>query len=349
MIVKICYKYMLEKYVINAVEGMKIKVKIKAVIRNFKETLLDMICGIKEIRSNPIYGLGMLSSAMAIGISCIGAIVAYIIFCVQGGYQHQIEIIKNKDIDGAVTNGNVSIFYDGGMSIVLMLLIVIALLFAIIYFFMQETKKKKIIVLIDLIVAEWIVAFLVNDNISSRFLNLVGNDRGEYIVGAVLILCVAVIVLFWYIMMHSESKRMFRCLYKVAIATYIIIPILLYLLENIITSVIYIVSIVLIGALLFFVFTAILGSESSGNSGNAKSSSKSKSEESEKAPQPKVIEFSGNHKFYRGKGGYGISTPTDDCIYQDGELAQHSYVCTVDEYEKGKVIIMLNKKRVTGI
>ena len=70
---------MLEKYVINVVWGMKIKVKIKAVIRNFKETLLDMICGIKEIRNNPIYGLGMLSSAMAIGVSCIGAIVAYTI------------------------------------------------------------------------------------------------------------------------------------------------------------------------------------------------------------------------------------------------------------------------------
>lgn len=328
---------------------MKIKVKMQAIIKEFKETLLDMICGIKEIKSNPIYGLGMLSSAMTIGISCIGAIVAYIIFCVQGGYQQQIEIIKNKDIDGAVTNGNVSIFYDGGMSIVLMLLIVIALLLAIIYFFMQETKKKKTVVVIDLVCAGLLAVFLLNESFFSRLLDKFGKNNGNYIIGAFFVLGALIVILFWYVMMHSESKRMFRCLYKVAIATYIIIPILLYLLENIITSVIYIVSIVLIGALLFFVFTALLGSESSGNSGNAKSSNKSKSEEIERTPQPKVIEFSGNHKFYRGKGGYGISTPTDDCIYQDGELAKHSYVCTVDEYEKGKVIIMLNKKRVTGI
>ena len=64
--------------------------------------------------------------------------------------------------------------------------------------------------------------------------------------------------------------------------------------------------------------------------------------------QPKVKEFSGAVIFYRGKGGYDIFVPIDDCIYFSGNMEKKG-VCTVEEFEKGKIVIKLNGKQETNI
>ena len=318
---------------------MKIKGRLKVISNRLIETVSIVCGGIANIKNNTIYGLGMLSSALAVGISSICAIVAYIRFIMQGGYEKQIEYVKNGNIDGAASNGTVYMLFDGGMVVLLTILIMTAFLCLLICFFKCTQGGKKIIIIADLpLFALIILAFFV--------LHVVGSENFEYMLWIILVICAVIIISFCYVMLHSQCSEMFQCIYRMAITVYLIIPIGLYIVENIIAIFVYIITIVIIGALICFLFMALIGGENSDKVGKV---SGSKSEKNEKSPQPKVIEFSGNHVFYRGKGGYGVLTPTNDCIYHDGALAQHSYVCTVEAYEKGKVIIMLNGKRVTGI
>lgn len=328
---------------------MRIKGRLKVISNRLIETVSIVFSGIANIKNNTLYGLGMLSSALAVVISSIGAIVAYIRFIMQGGYEKQIEYVKNGNIDGATSDGTAYMLFNGGMVALLTILLVISFICLLICFFKSTLGVKKIIIIADLLMTVLIVLFffvLHVNTIGTKFIDQVGSENFEYMLWITLAICALIIISFCYVMLHSQCREMFQCIYRMAITVYLFIPIGLYIVENIITTFVYIITIVIIGALICFLFTALIGGENSDNVGKVSSS---KSEEIEKSPQPKVIEFSGNHVFYRGKGGYGVSTPTSDCIYQDGALAQHSYVCTVEAYEKGKVIIMLNGKRVTGI
>ena len=51
----------------------------------------------------------------------------------------------------------------------------------------------------------------------------------------------------------------------------------------------------------------------------------------------------------RDKGGYGIMTPQTDCIYYKNNVGNKTFICTVKEFETGKVAIIYKGKRLTNI
>lgn len=154
-----------------------------------------------------------------------------------------------------------------------------------------------------------------------------------------------IIIVFSIIMLRSICSFLFRYVCTASLMIYCVIPLLLYFLENILAAVVLIFLIVLFGIVMVFCTLSIFSS----NTNNESNSASKKSEISKKDAQPRVIEFSGDVRFSRGKGGYGIMTPADDCIYYTGNMVEHRVAFTVKDYEQGKVIIKLNGKQITNI
>ena len=78
-------------------------------------------------------------------------------------------------------------------------------------------------------------------------------------------------------------------------------------------------------------------------SGRKKSSSGTKSGSTQK--QVKTIRFDDGIRFYIEKGN-GIGSPMTMCIFADNGIINNRFVCTVDDYKKGKVVILVNQKPV---
>ena len=85
----------------------------------------------------------------------------------------------------------------------------------------------------------------------------------------------------------------------------------------------------------------------------AKAKKPTKAKAKEKAQPKKEFqqkkEFNLNSAFWRDEGGNGIMIPTGDCIYVINGWGEKTYVCTVHDYEKGKVAIINKKVRVMNI
>ena len=331
---------------------MKKRVKITM------EMAADVIYAIAKLKENPMYGLGLLITTLALGISCIGFIIAYITFIVQGGYEIQIDIIRAKDINGAFSDGTIGMLYHGVVGIATPILLLVALIYMLLYFFIKETVIKKVLIIFDIVLSGLIVAFpaliefskkVWGDEVVSNFLQESIPIYMDSVYIIVICISIIVIVSFSIIMLKSICCLMFRYIITVAIIIYGIFPIVLYLLENIIAIIISIILLISFIVVLIIFVSSIANSESSDNINSRSNSFSEKQKVDKKEIQPKVMNFNGDVKFYRGKGGHGIMTPTDDCIYYTGNLVEHRFACTVEEFEKGKFVIRLNGKQVTNI
>lgn len=127
------------------------------------------------------------------------------------------------------------------------------------------------------------------------------------------------------------------------------IPLLLWIIENAIPLLIVIalvIGVILIGR--------IIGKDDSNSSTNT-SFSKNKSSNSKNKTEPKKEKYQKSRKFdlnttfWRDKGGYGVDTPTADCIYYKDNMGVKRSACTVKEFESGDVAIYNKGKRITTI
>lgn len=148
---------------------------------------------------------------------------------------------------------------------------------------------------------------------------------------------------------RGENKPIIKKMLVICIISYVILPAILLLIANIfgIFAILFFIG---IGAAMFFGGTSDdTNKEVISSMETKKYQETSHSVINQRNPNATVKEFSGNCTFYRGKGSMGIMTPQGDSIYMDGNLVTHSFVCTVKDFEEGKVEIYLNGRRVTGI
>ena len=336
---------------------------------------------IKSFKDNPIENLGVLLPTLSVLTAIIGFIVAYILFIVQGGYATQVNVIKAdgmRVISNAFTSGTTSIIYGNIVGTIIKLLFILEFVLMLGFFFIKVHIVKRVIMIVDLALTSLLsVAVVIFNGIYTgqikltegqeiKFTNVFNklhsqSDKTFFIV--LTVICVLIIVSFLVLVLTSESKWMlgYNCL--AGIISFAIIPLILLLLENIIPLLAEIVVLAILGMIFWFILAGI-GSPATSNSGSSRGSTSSgsrsgilgstslkmeKKEEKPKEKDVKVKNFSGNVRFYRGEGGCGFIVPQVDSIYFDGNLQEHKFVCTVKEYEKGEVIIMLNNKRVTNL
>lgn len=129
-------------------------------------------------------------------------------------------------------------------------------------------------------------------------------------------------------------------------------PFLLLLIMNILPIV---VGIIVIGFIFLIckLFFSASGTASPSSSEERTSESPSSSPVKEKPKErknmnQKVKEYPYSTTFWRDKGGLGILTPQADCIYM-GDKSTKTYVCTVQQFEKGEVAILHNGVRLINI
>lgn len=148
---------------------------------------------------------------------------------------------------------------------------------------------------------------------------------------------------------RGEERPVMKNTLKMAGVSYVILPLFLLLVENIVGI---FVAVFFLGIGAFMLFSNITASSEPGERQQKYRSAdrnRNSEQKKEKKSDAKIIRFSGNCKFYRDKGGLGLIQAQADAIYMDGNLIKHSYVCTVDEFQTGKVEIYLNGERVTCI
>ena len=350
--------------------------KMKEFVRkNAKETTTS----IKFFSEQPLNSLGQLIPVGMVALSMVGFIVAIIKFVIGGGYSNQIMALK-WDFFGGIsegfTSGTASILTSGIVSTIVSILLLAELLILIVSYYRTESKTKKIIASICLgigLVLFGVAGFILavafgiinlSEQMEMKIIEMLTVFNGMYtstIVNGLkiaAIIGVVALIVFIILMLVSEHKWMIKNSAIAFLLSYIILPLTLLLVENIIPMIGVVVVLVVLGVVAILGGEVLLseGGESSGSSRSSSSgrnistsSSNSRPESKPKENNQKKLEYNLNTTFWRDKGGSGIITPQADCIYVKDVSGYKAYVCTVEDFEKGNVAIINKRVRVTSI
>ncbi len=341
--------------------------KIKEFFINRKNETADSVMNFKQ---HPLSSIEQLIPVIIVLISSIAFVVSLIEFTINSGYTSQIEIIKSGLGDGfmdSFTIGTVKSLWNGIASHIILSLLAVEFIVLFISYISSENKGKKIsfitlsisgIIITVLSGLFWLVC-LEKINFSEELknkiyekLNTIGTQKImhmlttaeiTFIIGIILVLIAVALVIISkhaWVLGHSAVAL---------VISYVVFPLLLWIIENaipLLIAIALIIGVVLVGKII-----AKSDSNSSTNtsfSKNKSSNSKNKTEpKKEKYQKPKKIDL--NTTFWRDKGGYGIDTPTADCIYYKDNMGVKRFACTVKEFESGDVAIYNKGKRITTI
>ena len=213
--------------------------------------------------------------------SVIGAIVAFIIFIVQGNYGNQWKIVKEVGIfagfDQASTTGTAGMMYEV-IGLITGLFLLVQIILFIILFFRDISKAKKVCMVLNLLlifadILIMLIFQLINNrtimvsqgmekNIKSFMGSLSGGNVREGAEMFVMILFIAAITFFLLLILQlgfeigSERIKEFG---KNVAFVYIIVPLVLLFLENVIPMAALALILVII-YILFYVFTHMFSS-----------------------------------------------------------------------------------------
>lgn len=326
-----------------------------------KKAIKKVVIAVQTLRENPLDSLGLLFPAASLFIAIIGFVIAYVSFLVNGGYTEQISIIKQEDFVEAFTTGTVYIMYENVIKNSILFLVAGAVIVMITAYFRRENKMKKVLLTVDLAVCAMaggiLAVFIAVDTgkikLSETHETAIREavERGElqalksFLFGIAVVVLVSVIFVLIALLVSQVRWMLF---YNVGscLISFAGLPILLLVLENIIPLALEIVVIFVAGIIVKILLSLVRSDD--GNS-SAMGEKRKPAEKHNDKRNVKIKKYEGNLKFYRGKGGYGIMTPQADCIYFDGNLHSREYVCTVSDYENGKVEIWLNGRKVENV
>ena len=236
-------------------------------LSDFKD---DTIEAIENILDEPIQSLAYIIPAVVSLAAIIGFFVAYIPFVVNGGYPEQMEILEGKKFEtifDLLTWGNIGVVLKGFLPIFEGILLIIDLLLVIISFFLEEDILKKILLTINLIVMGIVAEYftfaalidtgVISPNIEKNTAIFLGK-----LVGPMMIIGIISVITFFIQMLSSDCKEQFVYMLVAIGMSYLIIPLLLLALQNIIVLCIVAVVVLIIG-----IITLVLTMSSSGGGG----------------------------------------------------------------------------------
>lgn len=342
----------------------------------FRKNVEATTASTEFFNEQPLNSLGQIIPVGMVVASIVGFIVAIIKFIIAGGFSNQITSLKGdffRGISEGLTDGTASVLTSGIVSTIISILLFAELLVLIISYYKTENKAKKIVASICLGigtvlfgVAGFILAVVfgvinLSEQMEIKIVEMLtvfdGMQTSTIVNGLKItaIIGVVALIVFVILMLVSEYKWMIINTAIALLLSYVILPLVLLLVENIIPMIAGVVAIVVIGGAIFLggkIFLSGSG-ESSGSSsvgrsvGTSSSTSRTESKPKEKYQQKKVYDL--NTTFWRDKGGNGFFVPEADCIYMKDASGRKTYVCTVHDFEKGNVAIINKRVRVTNV
>lgn len=342
----------------------------------FRKKVEATTASIKFFNEHTLNSLGQIIPVGMVVASIVGFIVAIIKFIIAGGFSNQITSLKGdffRGISEGLTYGTASVLTSGIVSTIISILLFAELLVLIISYYKTENKAKKIVASICLGigtvlfgVAGFILAVVfgvinLSEQMEIKIVEMLtvfdGMQTSTIVNGLKItaIIGVVALIVFVILMLVSEYKWMIINTAIALLLSYVILPLVLLLVENIIPMIVGVVAIVVIGGAIFLGDKILLSGsgESSGSSsvggsvGISSSTSRTESKPKEKYQRKKVYNL--NTRFWRDKGENGFFVPEADCIYVKDASGRKTYVCTVDDFEKGNVAIINKRVRVTHV
>lgn len=287
-----------------------------------KEKIQKTICSIKNIPYHPVESLGCLLPIVMYLVTTLTAIVGYVMFIMADEYSKQISIIKEFGFEKAFTSGTSNMLLSGGVPIAICILAFMQFVIALISYFTTVEKIKRIFMIIDLVILIVCLSIFCND---------VGTEEGMFYV---VVVVVAIIIIF-FLAEKSASMRLFMDIIKNLLFHFIIMPILMLLLENILPLIVGALTLALFLLIFWFILSAL---GEGGQSGAAVDTNKSmnvkNSKKKEKDTGGKCIEITdyrraGGIDLYKRHGTFG------DYIELDNHFVTRS-LCSIAEMKSGK-------------
>ena len=279
-----------------------------------KKNLLEIKELLKKFKENKISSIATLSSSLILPISLIWGIISIILFYVRNGFHFKF------------SSSIFSIYYNDVIKYLLIFFGVLSLIMILILYFKKSSKKSKIIFFTS------IIGFLIS--ISLMILFSVKENKNLTLIFAFIFLAFCFIP---FIVIYKADISQVKTLGINNLIYYIILPLLLLIVSNVLPLVLAILVFSIINGISF-----ASSGDTGVNSSTLKTDVKKQKKEQITAPSSnkKIIEVPNGMKLYREKG-FGVP----DYIVQDNGLASHK-ICTQEEFDKEKVIIVQNKNEI---
>ena len=351
-------------------------------MRILKDNPLTRLIGaIKGFAEDPLSSLGTILPAAIMITGIVSGILAYIGFITDGEYQSQLDVIRAdgffQALNSNFTNGTAGDVTSGWAGILLTVLVAAQLILFAVILWKRGGLPGRIVIVLDLIAAVvWGVFFftvmgirfgenvpVINRQFAIDTLNGLyekGHDinamaRIYLIAGMVIVLILALCAF-----LVKDARRAFLDLVIAVIFTWLLIPIVLLILENIFSlgSAAVLFLIVLIAGKFFLSFLSGEGGESGGGSSGgshahkapkADAPSKAPEKKESSGPAQKRFDIGFETKIWRDKGGLGIATASADSVYFKNNIDAPQWICTVQQFEQGDVAVYMNNRRITDV
>lgn len=219
-----------------------------------KNEILENIKNVKAIKNEPIYGICSILSLTMVSTSFIAFIIAYVSFINNGGYN-----MKNTEV--TFTVGNVENFiYSNIVLMIITLCLIIGSILTIILFFKNSKKSMRVLMIISLslivfsFILEFLFYYITNNNVylPISILKLIYKNAKTI---ALMIFCTRFIPLIGiFFLIKSNSKcKIVKHIIIAGIISMGILPLVLLILENIISIFMVILGIVIFGGFIYIV------------------------------------------------------------------------------------------------
>lgn len=326
---------------------------------------------IRLFNEQPLNSLGQIIPVGMVVASMVGFIIAIIKFIIASGFSNQITALKGDffvGISEGFTSGTASVLTSGIVSTIISILLFIELFVLIISYYKTESKAKKIVASICLgigTVLFGVVGFVLavgfgvinlSEQMEMKIVKMLtvfdGMQASTLVNGLKItaIIGVVALIVFFILMLVSEHKWMKKNTAIALLLSYIILPLVLLLVENIIPMIVGVIAIVVVGGVMFLggnIFLSgngeSLGSSSTG--GSVISSSKgTHSENKPKEKYQKPIKLDLNTTFWVDTDIIGCK-----CVCYKNNIGAPDQACSVYDFEKGNVAIFNRGKRIMSV
>lgn len=292
--------------------------------------IIHRITDFKEkFQKEPLNAIGIAVPAAMVFFSVIGAIVGLFRFISADGYAAQLALMKTDifdfdSISESFTKGTVSILYGGFFGSMAISLAILQLLLILYRYFRTVTKVKKALMIIALAAAGIMMAgkefvrliyigqidfFSLPEAVQYVVPRLV---EGEYAQVSGLLFCAAALVIlisFVKLVCSSEGRDAFYAGCRAGLWSFVILPLILLLAENVVPLTVGIGKFLLLGVVVIIVVILgwILLGEAEGSSGTSTASAGSSRDAGKQL----------NVKAYRPANKETHSETKDNCRYVD--------------------------------
>lgn len=342
------------------------------VVDDIKDIAHETKKSLRTFRNAPLENLAYLIPVATMLLSLTAFIVTFIVFIYTDGYSAQIAYMRGSsdydDFTKLFTAGTILMFIIATFPISAIALFVVQPILALTLYWRIQSKAKRIAAVIFLGITYLILISItciiaieplygsINTEAYDKLVNAVNNflPISFLIYGRTGIISLAFFVslitflIYTAFIVRSQFSWIVRITTTAIKLNFVILPLVLLALENIVPLIL--LSVILI---VLLIVVASAGQEQSASNESTKEAKPQPTKEAK--PQPTAAEstqtvrrFDGSRIFWRGRGT-GIWTPEYSIFTRRSGTHEETFVCSVHDFESGKVAIFNGKDRVVNI